>query len=226
MTDSTYMVVGNGSLQANGECLTGSPHGRSMVLVLEKGACSLKDTLLIAGQAILLGPGATALLTRCSQALFWVLCFRSRLPIGTYSFTASEELVQFIRTNNDQITEIPCVLIDNILLQKKSEVPKTLLAAKKTLDSTFADQWSLESLAAEVGWSKYKLIHGFREQWNTTPMVYLTNIRLQQACHMLESTILSIDLIAEQCGYSSTSYFIQSFKKKYGITPQTYRNRQ
>ena len=226
MIDTTYMVVGNGSLQANGECLTGSPYGRSMVLILEKGTCSLKDPRLAAGNAILLGPGATALLTRCNKAFFWVLCFRSQLPAGTYSFTVSEDLVRYIRTHNGQITEIPCTLIDDNFLHKKSEVPKTLLAAKKLLDTAFADKWSLEGLASEVSWSKYKLIHGFREQWNTTPMLYLTSIRLQQACHMLESTVLSVDLIAEQCGYSSTSYFIQSFKKKYGITPQTYRNRQ
>jgi AraC family transcriptional regulator, melibiose operon regulatory protein len=40
---------------------------------------------------------------------------------------------------------------------------------------------------------------------------------------MLRCTSIPIGEIAERCGFNSSSYFIQTFKKKEGITPLAYR---
>ena len=54
----------------------------------------------------------------------------------------------------------------------------------------------------------------------------LQKIRLEHAVNQLMAQPgLSIAQLAQECGFSSASYFTASFKKKYGVTPSTYRLR-
>lgn len=52
----------------------------------------------------------------------------------------------------------------------------------------------------------------------------LQKIRLEHAVtQLMAQPGLSIAQLAQECGFSSASYFTASFKKKYGVTPSTYR---
>ena len=51
----------------------------------------------------------------------------------------------------------------------------------------------------------------------------LLKIRMKKAKQFLEKNQLKISEIAENLGYHDTSYFIQVFKKYFGITPSEYR---
>ena len=53
---------------------------------------------------------------------------------------------------------------------------------------------------------------------------YLTHVRLECAKNLLNGTEKSIQNIAVECGFSSSSYFIRVFKTEIGITPLQYRN--
>lgn len=52
---------------------------------------------------------------------------------------------------------------------------------------------------------------------------YLTQLRLQAATNLLTETELSVNAIAEQCGFSGGNYFGDVFKRTYGISPVQYR---
>lgn len=52
---------------------------------------------------------------------------------------------------------------------------------------------------------------------------YINQKRLDFAKHLIKNKKLSIHNIAEQSGFSSTSYFIKLFKKEYGMTPNEYK---
>jgi len=52
----------------------------------------------------------------------------------------------------------------------------------------------------------------------------LSGYRLEHATNLLRQTWLSVDEIAERCGFKYTSYFITRFKKCYGVTPHVFRN--
>lgn len=56
---------------------------------------------------------------------------------------------------------------------------------------------------------------GFRE--------YVVNQRIERAKLLLLNTKLSINVIAEMCGYESSSYFIKSFKTITGFTPGQFQ---
>ncbi len=71
--------------------------------------------------------------------------------------------------------------------------------------------------------SEYTITKLIRNQTNMTFKRYLTHVRLEQAKQLLGFSQDSIQDIASQCGFSSSSYFIRVFKSETNVTPLQYR---
>lgn len=82
---------------------------------------------------------------------------------------------------------------------------------------------TLDMLAKKFGYSKSRFSHIFSETMGTSPIKYINDIRLNNACEMLSSTNLSISAVAFVCGFNDPLYFSKLFSKKYKITPSEYR---
>jgi AraC-like DNA-binding protein len=54
-------------------------------------------------------------------------------------------------------------------------------------------------------------------------MDHLNGIRILQACSLLENTSKSITEISYACGFHSSAYFSDIFKKALGMSPRAYR---
>ena len=52
---------------------------------------------------------------------------------------------------------------------------------------------------------------------------FVTNLRITQAIHLMHTTDLSINQIADRVGYSNQHYFSAAFKNVQGISPSDYR---
>ncbi|MBQ8510428.1 MAG: helix-turn-helix transcriptional regulator [Clostridia bacterium] len=64
----------------------------------------------------------------------------------------------------------------------------------------------------------------FKAYHRVSPSRYLQNLRLSHAKDLLLSTTLSISDVAEQCGFSSTYYFSEAFRRHFGISPTAWRD--
>lgn len=64
----------------------------------------------------------------------------------------------------------------------------------------------------------------FKAKCGQTFSKYLIEYRQEKSKELLEKTILKISDIAAYVGYNDVSYYIQSFRKVYGVTPEQYRN--
>ncbi len=64
----------------------------------------------------------------------------------------------------------------------------------------------------------------FRQVTGSTFKEYLNEIRLRQAARMLSATGASVTKIATACGFSSSNYFKDLFRKKTGLSPRAYRH--
>lgn len=53
---------------------------------------------------------------------------------------------------------------------------------------------------------------------------YLIKYRMERAQELLGNTSFKINEISDIVGYNDTSYFIQTFKREFGRTPEQYRN--
>ncbi|TDF37423.1 AraC family transcriptional regulator [Alteromonadaceae bacterium M269] len=55
------------------------------------------------------------------------------------------------------------------------------------------------------------------------PIAYLTKWRLMKSRRLLENTSLSLEKVAERCGYLYLSTFSRRFKEAFNQTPSAYR---
>ncbi len=65
----------------------------------------------------------------------------------------------------------------------------------------------------------------FARATGMSPMEYVHTLRLEESKHMLETTDLPIEAVANQAGYGDASFFGRLFRRKVGLTPAQYRRR-
>ena len=95
----------------------------------------------------------------------------------------------------------------------------------KQLD-VFQPDLTLERMADHFKVSIRTLNRMFNRQLNCSPYQYLISARMKYAAQLLRSNTLSVKNIAEECGYTHTSFFIAEFKKYFRKTPLEYRKEQ
>ncbi len=83
---------------------------------------------------------------------------------------------------------------------------------------------TLESLVNKFNFSKNHIINMVKEKYGVTPIKLLNSVGIKNACRMLTATLLTVDEIAKQCGFTAYTEFYKAFIKENGITPKEYRN--
>lgn len=90
----------------------------------------------------------------------------------------------------------------------------------------YMDKVTIEQICAAGNVGKTTCISIFKKHTNRTPVTFLTEYRLQMSIQLLENTDLSITEICYETGFSNASYYAETFKKFYGLSPREFRNRQ
>lgn len=91
------------------------------------------------------------------------------------------------------------------------------------LDRHFAEDLTLEDVAAVAGFSKFHFSRTFKQLSGCNFYEYLCHRRIKSSEALLMKPELSISQIALQSGFSSVSTFNRTFKKLKGCTPTQYR---
>ncbi|MCY0874767.1 MAG: AraC family transcriptional regulator [Firmicutes bacterium] len=81
----------------------------------------------------------------------------------------------------------------------------------------------LDDIALAAGVSKFHLIRLFRQHVGDSPTRRLTKERISSAARMLVETTLTVEQIAEQCGFQSGNYFAKAFRKWMNTSPSEFR---
>lgn len=84
---------------------------------------------------------------------------------------------------------------------------------------------SLQEVADVANLSKEAFCRFFKERTGKTFTEFLTQVRIHQACQLLQESEWSISQIAYQSGFQNLSYFNRAFKKFQGETPKVFRER-
>lgn len=92
------------------------------------------------------------------------------------------------------------------------------------LDEHFAEDLSLEHMAAIAGFSKFHFSRTFKQLSGYNFYDYLCRRRIKSAEILLMHQDMSISQIALQSGFSSVSTFNRIFKSLKGCTPTQYRS--
>ncbi len=94
------------------------------------------------------------------------------------------------------------------------------------MDQHFAEELTISEIAEAAGISETHFRRVFRQVINMTPMDYLNMIRIRNACNLLLTTDLSVEMIAEQSGFLTPSTFNRNFKRYLNTTPLQWKKEQ
>lgn len=111
----------------------------------------------------------------------------------------------------------------SVISESSFQLSKECAIAKRYIDTNYAQDITLDSLAELTHINKFYLAHSFTECIGQSPISYLTERRLAACKELLSSSNLSVTQIATSAGFSSQSYFSQIFNKKVGMSPRQYR---
>lgn len=112
--------------------------------------------------------------------------------------------------------------VDNKLNQSDHD---KLHSVKDYIDQNFLDPASLESLSQMFGLNEFKLKHGFKVLFDTSPIRYLQQRRLNFALRLIQETDRPVKEIARELNYSHTANFITAFVRAFGKSPQYFRKK-
>lgn len=87
----------------------------------------------------------------------------------------------------------------------------------------FREDISLQQLAEHCHTSLFHFSRIFKAVLGVSPHQYLLGIRLHQAKRLLADTQQPVSEVAFACGFNSLEHFATAYRKKYNVSPSTYR---
>lgn len=108
-------------------------------------------------------------------------------------------------------------------LSAKSGIPYDIEQAMHHIAMNYAGTITLEETADLVGLSPTYLSKKFSRVTGRSFAEYINYIRLRQAAQKLLTTDDNITKISYDCGFNSSNYFKDCFKKTYKLSPREYR---
>lgn len=93
----------------------------------------------------------------------------------------------------------------------------------KRLNVRYAEEWSLDQMAEETGFSVSCFRQQFKQLTGTSPMAWLLSLRLEKAARLLTSENTPVAEIANRCGFEDSNYFSRQFRRKFAQSPRAYR---
>lgn len=91
------------------------------------------------------------------------------------------------------------------------------------IEEHYMEPFDLELLSTDLHLSKAYASRVFKRETGSNITEYITIRRIKKACQLLQISDKPIEIISENLGFRSVSYFIQLFKKLIGTTPHQYR---
>ena len=83
---------------------------------------------------------------------------------------------------------------------------------------------SIAALAKRYSVSEAYFRRLFNKTYLTSPMQYITNLRLEYASQLLLSKFYTVKEVSEKSGFNDEKYFSRIFKKTFGSSPRAYVN--
>ena len=110
---------------------------------------------------------------------------------------------KYVKTDGAQIN-----LISNLLL---------------FISENYRSECTLQLATKNIGYDYNYVSKLFKKTVKMSFNTYVNKLRINEACRLLASTNLSVQEVAETCGYSCTRTFHREFLKSTGKTPTEYR---
>lgn len=110
------------------------------------------------------------------------------------------------------------------LSEPKNNLSSLSQRAKKIIDSDFADLKGVGDIAEKLNVTQEHLSRTFSKETGTPLIDALLKKKLSYSLILLRDSELTLDEIANECGFSSGNYFGKVFKRYVGLSPKALKN--
>jgi len=93
------------------------------------------------------------------------------------------------------------------------------------MNSNYSKQIKLEDVFHDAGMSRSTFMRKFNQAVGSTPINYLLQIRITEACKLLRQSNMNISEIGYKVGFNDSNYFTRQFRKVIGMTPRAFRKK-
>lgn len=121
------------------------------------------------------------------------------------------KIFRYMRAKTD--ISVPAVNIDSL---------KNMI---EYIRENYSDKVTLENIARAGLVSRTTCHNMFREYLNCSPVNFLIEYRIRKSLDMLENRSVSITEVSQNCGFSSSCYYAETFKKIMKCTPRQWREK-
>lgn len=113
--------------------------------------------------------------------------------------------------------------IEREYMAEKPDTPAArILAAAEYINGHFTEKITVAQLAASFAMSDTYFRRLFTRQLGMTPVKYINKLKLDYALELLANGYLTVNEIADKCGFSNVSYFSLFIKKQTGLSPSQF----
>lgn len=98
--------------------------------------------------------------------------------------------------------------------------------AMEYISRHYREKIKINELADYIGVNRSYLTNTFKKTIGCSPQEYLVNLRMEKAKSMLLNTQKTINVIAEEVGYSDQLAFSKIFKQKCNMSPRAFREQE
>ena len=117
-------------------------------------------------------------------------------------------------------------ICDAVNGRKKTENDIILGLIEEYIKSNFyRAEFCLSKVADEFNYNENYFSQYFKRHTGKTFSAYVDSIRLEYTRMLMENSEKTVEEIATEAGYLSTSTFYRTFRKKYGCSPSSYRRK-
>jgi AraC-like DNA-binding protein len=123
------------------------------------------------------------------------------------------------------VLQLIAMLLRVCRTREVSKNPRHLRAmeeAMRLIREEFRQPLSLDDLAEAVHLSSSHFSSLFKEYYQSPPMQFLRNYRIEQVKHLLLTTDRTLTQIADECGFSSVHALSRAFKDVAGMSPSDF----
>lgn len=108
---------------------------------------------------------------------------------------------------------------------KKDDSQKTdiVTAAIHFMKENLEKRLTLDEIAEHIGYSVSYFTTMFNKRTGFAPLTYFNQLKIQQACKLLDFTDMKINQICYKIGIEDTYYFSRLFSKIMGMSPREYK---
>ena len=149
--------------------------------------------------------------------------------LGIYTSESEiDTIVEYISVNLDideRITEMYTSMSEKITPRSSEAYSEIFSDLRKEMKYSPQEDWSVSNAAQRTGLSGSHFQRLYKKHFGISFTEELISFRMDRAKYLLKNTSLSVQRIAEECGYTNSAHFMRQFKERESMSAGQYRRR-